>query len=222
MTRTRARVGPQSRPGGAPPRRRRACSTTRRSASSCAAAPAASARRPRRRPWRCGPPSAGATSWCSPSTRPAGWRSRWASRSWTTPRARSAGDRRRGRRQPRRDDAGHEAHLRRGGREPGQPGEGAADPRQPLLPGAVELLRGHAGVHGDGEARADPPRRPARRQLRPDRGRHPAVAFGAGLPRRARAALELPRRPVHPAAARARAGPGAADDGRASASSPAR
>ena len=48
-------------------------------------------------------------------------------------------------------------------------------------------------------------RRPARRHLRPDRGRHPAVALGAGLPRRPRAALELPRRPVHPAAA----GPGA-------------
>ena len=58
-------------------------------------------------------------------------------------------------------------------------------------------------------------RRPPRRHLRPDRRRHPAVALGAGLPRRARAALELPRRPVHPAAAGAGAGPGPADDGRA-------
>ena len=40
--------------------------------------------------------------------------------------------------------------------------------------------------------------------LRPDRGRHAAVALGPGLPRRSRAALELPRRPLHPAAARAR------------------
>ena len=53
-----------------------------------------------------------------------------------------------------------------------------------------------------------------RRQLRPDRGRHPAVALGAGLPRRPRAALALPRRPLHPAAARAGPGAGAADDGR--------
>ncbi len=37
--------------------------------------------------------------------------------------------------------------------------------------------------------------------LRPDRGRHPALALGAGLPRRSRAALQLPRRPVHQAAA---------------------
>ena len=43
------------------------------------------------------------------------------------------------------------------------------------------------------------------RELRPDRRGHPAVAVGAGLPRRPRAALELPRRPVHPAAAGARA-----------------
>ena len=54
-----------------------------------------------------------------------------------------------------------------------------------------------------------------RRHLRPDRRRHAAVALGAGLPRRPRAALELPRRPVHPAAARARAGPGPDDDRRA-------
>ena len=43
--------------------------------------------------------------------------------------------------------------------------------------------------------------------LRPDRRRHPAVALGARLPRRARAAVELPRRPVHPRAAGAGAGP---------------
>ena len=106
----------------------------------------------------------------------------------------------------RRDDARHEAHLRRGGREPGQPGEGAADPGQPLLRRALELVRGHPGVHGDGEARPARQGRAHDRPLGPDRGRHPAVALRAGLPRRARAALELPRRPVHPAAARARRG----------------
>ena len=65
-----------------------------------------------------------------------------------------------GGRQPRRDDARHEAHLRRGGGEPGVAGEGEADPGEPLLHRAVELVRGHAGVHGDGEARADPQGRP--------------------------------------------------------------
>ena len=40
--------------------------------------------------------------------------------------------------------------------------------------------------------------------LGPHRRRHPAGAVGAGLPRRPGAALGLPRRPLHPAAARAR------------------
>ena len=60
---------------------------------------------------------------------------------------------RRRRRLARRDDAGHEAHLRRGGREPGQPREGRADPGEPVLRRALQLVRGHPGVHGDGEAR---------------------------------------------------------------------
>ena len=54
----------------------------------------------------------------------------------------------------------------------------------------------------------------ARRELRPDRGGHPAVPVRARLPRRPRAALELPRRPVHPAAAGSGARPGPADDRR--------
>ena len=43
------------------------------------------------------------------------------------------------------------------------PGAGRADPGEPLLPVAVQLVRGHAGVHGDGEARpaAARPTRPA-------------------------------------------------------------
>ena len=57
---------------------------------------------------------------------------------------------------------------------------------------------------------------PARRHLRPDRGRHAALALGARLPRRPGAAVQLPRRPVDPAAARPGARSGEADDGRAS------
>ena len=56
-------------------------------------------------------------------------------------------------RQPPRDDARHEADLRRGRHRPLRARQGRADPRQPLLPGRQQLLRRHAGVHGDGEAR---------------------------------------------------------------------
>ena len=66
-----------------------------------------------------------------------------------------------GRRVARRDDAGHEAHLRRGRRVPGQPREGRADPGNPFYVSAVQLLRRHAGVHGDGEARPAARRTPA-------------------------------------------------------------
>ena len=59
----------------------------------------------------------------------------------------------------RRDDARHEADLRRGRGEPGHAREGQADPREPLLHRAVELVRRHPGVHGDGEARPAPARR---------------------------------------------------------------
>ncbi len=52
------------------------------------------------------------------------------------------------------------------------------------------------------------------RALGPDRGGHPAVPLGAGLPRRPGAALQLPRRPVHPDHAGAGQGPGPADDRR--------
>ncbi len=91
-----------------------------------------------------------------------------------------------GRRLARRDDARHEAHLRRGGREPGQPREGRSRswPTRSTSR-AVQLVRGHPGVHGDGEARPAATREARRRgTLGPDRRRHPAVALGAGLPRR--------------------------------------
>ena len=155
---SRARVGPlgPQTPPAAHARRRRPARRPAAPGSSCAAARAASARPRRPRPWPCGPPSAAAGSSCSPSTRPAGWRSRWASRSSTTPRARSPAS-------TPRTGGGLDAMMLDMKRtfdevveSQASPGEGAADPGEPLLHRAVELLRGHAGVHGDGEARADP------------------------------------------------------------------
>ena len=52
-----------------------------------------------------------------------------------------------------RDDARHEAHVRRRGARALHARTRRADLRQPLLPVAVVLLRRDAGVHGDGEAR---------------------------------------------------------------------
>ena len=72
------------------------------------------------------------------------------------------GRRRDPRRTARRDDARHEAHLRRGRRGALDAGEGAADPGEPVLRGTLQLVRGHAGVHGDGEARPAARRRPWR------------------------------------------------------------
>ena len=106
----------------------------------------------------------------------------------------------------RRDDARHEAHLRRGRRGARDAGEGRADPGQPLLPGGVELVRGHAGVHGHGEARPAAQPGSQGQHLGPHRRRHPALEVGAGLPRRAQAPRLLPRRPLHPAAHGARQG----------------
>ena len=108
----------------------------------------------------------------------------------------------------RRDDARHEAHLRRGRGGPGHPREGEADPGEPLLHRAVLLVRRDAGVHGDGEARPAPPRRHGGRQLRPDRRRHSTVPLGPGLPRRPGAAVVVPRRALRPDAARPGPWPG--------------
>ena len=58
---------------------------------------------------------------------------------------------------------------------------GRGDLRQPVLPGDELDLRRHAGVHGDGEAGPAP----GPRRVGPDRGGHPAVPLGAGLPGRA-------------------------------------
>ena len=139
-------------------RRRRAARRPAAPGSSCAAAPAASARPPPPRRWRCGPPSAAARSSCSPSTRPAGSRSRWASSSSTTPRGRC-------RASTRPQGGALDAMMLDMKRtfdevveSQASPEKAQADPGEPLLHRAVELVRGHAGVHGDGEARPDPRR----------------------------------------------------------------
>ena len=103
-------------------------------------------------------------------------------------RAPAGGRRRCGqRRRAARDDARHEADVRRDRARARLGGQGRADPRQPLLPVAVVVVLRHAGVHGDGEAR------PAARDRRvgPHRRRHATIAVGARLPRRAKAARDI-------------------------------
>ena len=90
----------------------------------------------RRRPHHRPGPAAGAVA------------SAW--RSWTTSRGRSTSRGPTGR--TARDDAGHEADVRRRRRGALDARAGPADPRQPLLPVAVLVVRRDAGVHGDGEA----------------------------------------------------------------------
>ena len=74
------------------------------------------------------------------------------------------------------------------------------DSGEPVLPNRRHVARGHAGVHGDGEAR------PAARrgQVGPGRRRHSAVAQRARLPRRAKAPRQLHGQPAVAAAAGAR------------------
>ena len=105
---------------------------------------------------------------------------------------------RQGRRRALRDDARHEAHLRRDRAAARRPGTRRADPREPLLPVALQLVRRHAGVHGDGEARPAAPGGRRDRRVGPRHRRHPAEPLRARLPRRAGAARVLPRRSVHP------------------------
>ncbi|CAA9252728.1 MAG: Arsenical pump-driving ATPase TEMP, partial [uncultured Blastococcus sp.] len=120
------------------------------------------------------------------------------------PRAGGAGQRaaagrgRRGRRRAARDDAGHEADVRRHRHRSFHARPRPGDPGEPLLPDAVVLLLRHAGVHGDGEAGPAAGQRP----VGPDHRRHPTVAVGAGLPRRPQPHEPVPRRHHDPAAHR--------------------
>ena len=74
--------------------------------------------------------------------------------------------------------------------EPRQPGEGRADPREPVLRRRVELVRGHPGVHGDGEAR------PAR-QGRATTGRWDLIVVDTPPSRSALDFLDAPERLSH-------------------------
>ena len=65
--------------------------------------------------------------------------------------------------------------------------KGRADPGQPLLPGRLQLVRRHAGVHGDGEAR------PAARRGRPD-GRWDLIVVDTPPSRSALDFLDAPKR----------------------------
>ncbi len=103
----------------------------------------------------------------------------------------------------RRDDARHEADVRRDRRRPLHPRARQEDPGQPLLPIAVVLVLRDAGVHGDGEAGAAE----GDGELGAGRRRHPADPFGAGLPRRAAEPGPLPRRPAAAPARRSRRRP---------------
>ena len=105
----------------------------------------------------------------------------------------------RGHRRTARDDAGHAPHVRRDGGVVLPRGARRRDSGEPVLPNRRHVARGHAGVHGDGEAR------PAagRGQVGPGRGGHPAVAQRARLPGCAEAARQLHGQPAVAAAARA-------------------
>ena len=197
------------------------CSPTRPPASSSAAAPAGSARPPRRP--RSGLRAAEAgrqvvVLTIDPARRLA--QSLGLTELDNTPRP-VAGIDADGRRVARRDDARHEAHLRRGRRGALHPREGRADPGQPLLPVAVSSsfagTQEYMAMEKLGQLRAEAERE---RHLGPHRRRHPAVALGAGLPRRPQAARLVPRRALHPAAHRARPGPAAGPTSRCSRSAP--
>ncbi len=121
----------------------------------------------------------------------------------------------RGRRQPRRDDAGHEADLRRGRRGARQPRQGASRswptrstwrcPARSPAPRSTWPWRSSASCTPV----------PTPTALGPDRRRHPTVTLGAGLPGRARAPVVAARRPPDPAADRPGQGAGPAAVARA-------
>ena len=191
-------------------RRRRAARRPRDHGSSCAAAPAASARPPPRRRSALRAAERGrdvvrAHHRPGAPARPVAGAHR--ARQHPAPVDRASTRRRR---LARRDDARHEADLRRGRRGARRPRAGRRDPGEPVLPVAVELAspgtQEYMAMEKLGQLRA----RAEAEHVGPDRRRHPAAPVGARLPRRAAAARVVPRRPVHPPARRAGARPAAA------------
>ena len=176
--------------------------TTRRPGSSSAAAPAASARPPppprsgcaRPRPGRKRRrahhrPGAAAGPVAGPRPSSTTPRGRWPA---STPRPAAALDAMM-LDMKRTFDEVVEAHS--------TPDKAAADPGQPLLPGASPARsRARRSTWRWRSSASCAPRPTASGTLGPDRRRHPAVPVGAGLPRRPQAARLVPRRPVHPAA----------------------
>ena len=100
-------------------------------------------------------------------------RRRSATKSGGSTRRRSADGRRPPPRRAVGSHARHQAELGRPGPPPrSRPGHGAADPVEPAVPEHLREVRPEPRLHRDGAAL----RAALRRPLRPDRGRHPAVA----------------------------------------------
>ena len=128
------------------------------------------------------------------------------------------------RRLARRDDARHEAHLRRGGARarPARRRRSRSWTTRSTSPCRARSPARRSTWRWRSSARSTA-RRAGRGQLRPDRGRHPAVALGAGLPRRPRAALAASSTAASSGCCWPRPrGPAQADDGRAVGWSPTR
>ena len=107
----------------------------------------------------------------------------------------------RGDRRIARDDARHASHVRRDGHPVLRRRPRGSDPGEPVLPNRRHVARGHAGVHGHGEAR------PAARrgQVGSRRRRHSPVAQRARLPRCAKTPRQLHGQSAVASAAGARA-----------------
>jgi hypothetical protein len=130
----------------------------------------------------CGPPSAAAARRRAHHRPGRGWPSRWGCPSSTTTRAGRRGGHGQG---ARRDDAGHEADLRRGRRGHADPGPARRSWPTP----STRRCRARSPARRSTwrwRSSASCAARRGDRHLGPHRRRHPAVALRAGLPRRAR------------------------------------
>ena len=105
------------------------------------------------------------------------------------------------------DDAGHPAHVRRDGHHPLDSRTRRGDHREPVLPVISTSFSGTQEYMAMEKLST----LAATGRLRPDRRGHAAEPVGAGLPRRAAAAVVLSRRPDDQAAGHAESG---CDEGR--------